>query len=156
MCHQNCHRHLLSTPDETLHAQRNALRCSSALATSRRDIGAAAAATPLCHNARQNARRCCHLTPGTSALQTPLRRCVSTRQNARRCSCACGAAISPRGHRLRRFFSSETPPELQPRVRHYHLTPGDIGAAAAAMPLHLYAQRHARRCSRARVAVTNA
>ena len=99
MCHQNCHRHCSRrltkpfTPSETPGA------AATRLPPHAGEIGAAAAAAPLRHNARQNARRCCHLTPGTSALQTPLRRCVSTRRNARRCSRACGAAISPRGHR---------------------------------------------------------
>jgi hypothetical protein len=163
MCHQNCHRHLLSTPDETLHAQRNARRCSHARATSRRghrrcsrccaaasqrpakrsallpphagDIGAADATAPLRLNAAKRAAlqprvRRRHLTTGTSALQPLLRRFVS--------------------------MPGETPPELQPRVRRRHLRPGDIGAAAAATPLRLYAQRNARRCSRARVAATNA
>jgi len=71
------------------------------------------------------------------------------------------AAMQPRVQRchsaplqplLRRFVSTpgETPPELQPRVRRHHLMPGDIGAAAAATPLCLYAQQNARRCSRAR------
>jgi hypothetical protein len=67
-----------------------------------------------------------HFTTGTLALQPLLRRFVST--------------------------PGKTPPELQPRERRHHLTPGDIGAAAAATPLRLYAyaQRNARRCSRAR------
>ena len=155
----NCHRHLLSTPDETLHTQRNAQRCSNARATSRRGhrrcsrCCAAASQRPENHSALQPP----HAGDiGAADATAPLRLNVAKRaamqSRVQRCH---SAPLQPL---LRRFVSTpgETPPELQLRVRRHHLTPGDIGAAAAAMPLCLYAQRNGRCCSRVRVTVTNA
>jgi hypothetical protein len=44
---------------------------------------------------------------------------------------------------------------LQPCKRRRHIMPGDIGAAAAAAPLHLDAQQNAWRCSHVRAATTS-
>jgi hypothetical protein len=88
----------------------------------------------LCFYARQNARHCSHARapttscPGTSALQPPLRCCV----------------LAPGKN-----------PALQPCVCCRHVTPRDIGAAAAAALLHLDTWQNARCCSHVCAAATS-
>jgi hypothetical protein len=122
--------------------------------------------------------------PGTLVLQPPLRNCVSTPGKTpgaaamcappprhawghwrcsrccaaasrllakpRHCSHVCAAAMSRPG-----TSSPCVLTPLQPCVCRHHVTPGDIGAAAAAAPLHLDAQQNTRRCSHVCAATTS-
>ncbi len=122
--------------------------------------------------------------PGTSALQPPLRRCISTPEKmpgaaamcvppprhawghwrcSRRCAAAsrllakpqccshvCAATTSHPGTLGRCILMP-----LQPCARRRHITPGDIGTAAAAAPLRLDARVNARHCSHVHAATTS-
>jgi hypothetical protein len=104
--------------------------------------------------AQQNTRHCsCARTattsrPGTSALQPPLRRCILTPGEIRRCSHVCAATMSRPGTLalqlpLRCCISMPGKmPGMQPCVHRRHITPEDIGAAAAAAPLRLDSWRN--------------
>jgi hypothetical protein len=108
-----------------------------------RDISAANAAAPLRLNAWQHpALQPCvhrrHVTPGdicTAAAAALLR--LDAWQNARHCSHVCAAATSHLGTLVLQLLLRHcvlTPGKtlaLQPCVRHRHVTPRDIGAAAA-------------------------
>jgi hypothetical protein len=94
-------------------------------------------ARTFCSSRRAAAKSCCASTPGktpgTAAVRAP------PPPHARghwRCNRRCAAA----SRHLENLV-------LQPCVCHRHVTPRDISAAAAAVPLHLDAWQNARHCS---------
>jgi hypothetical protein len=117
------------------------IRCCShvcAAVTSR--PGTLALQPPLCHCVLTPGK-----TPGAAAMRAPppcLRCCVSTPGKPRRCSHVCATTTSRPGTSGRCVL---TP--LQPCTGRRHVTPGDIGASAAAAPLRLDARQNAQCCS---------
>jgi hypothetical protein len=145
-------RHCVSAPGKIWH-------CSHVCAAATSRPGTSALQLPL---------RCCILmpgkTPGAAAMCAPpprhtwghwrcSRRCAAASRllaKPQRCSHVCAAATSRPGTS---GCCVLTP--LQLCTRRHHITPGDISAAAAAVPLHLDARKNTRCCSHVRAATTS-
>ncbi len=124
-----------------LGAWQNARRCSHVCTAATSRLGTLALQPPLCRcisipgktPALQPCVCRCHIMPGDIGplrLDAPAALHVPLPHHARghwRCSCRCTAASS----------CLVKCPALQPCVRRRHVTPGDIGAAAAIAPLCL-------------------
>ncbi len=184
---KSCRKELLR-----FYARKNARHCSCARAATTSRPGTSALQPPLrrCISAPGKIRRCSHVCAAamsrlrTLALQLPLRHCVSTPgkmlgaaamcappphhawgcwryshrcttafrllEKPRRCSHVCAAAMSRPGTSGCCILMP-----LQPCARRCHILPGDIGATAAAAPLHLDTRQNARHCSHVRAATTS-